>query len=88
MENREFTVESAYAYDRASTGRWLRSHLLRFPLLPTLSLAGTLANNALLAVPPLLIGRAFDTVLSPTPDPNVLLVVAALVLATGLLRAL
>jgi ATP-binding cassette subfamily B protein len=88
MENREFTVESVYAYDRASTGRWLRSHLLRFPLLPTLSLAGTLANNALLAVPPLLIGRAFDTVLSPTPDPNVLLLIAGLVLATGLLRAL
>ena len=88
MENREFTVESAHVYDRASTGRWLRSHLLRYPLLPTLSIVGTLANNALLAAPPLLIGRAFDIVLSPAPDPSVLLLIAGLVLATGLLRAL
>ena len=88
MENREFTVAAAYRYDRASTGRWLRSHLLRYPWLPATAVAGTLLNNLLLAAPPLLIGRAFDLILSGTGSLAALLPLALLVLAAGLARGL
>jgi ATP-binding cassette subfamily B protein len=87
MENREFTVESSHRYDRASTGRWLRSHVLRYPWLPIVAVAGSLINNALMAAPPLLIGRAFDLVLSGVGSLAALLPLALLVLAAGLARA-
>ncbi|MCC6629058.1 MAG: ABC transporter ATP-binding protein [Chloroflexi bacterium] len=88
MENREFTVAHAHQYDRVSTGRWLWSHLRRYPFLPLVALAGTGLNNALLVVPPLLTGRAFDLVLGGTPTTEPLLWLALAVLAVGLGRAL
>jgi ATP-binding cassette, subfamily B, bacterial len=85
-EKREFTVESAHTYDRTSPVRWLRSHVLRYPLLPVIILLGILVNTSLMALPPLLIGQAFDLILSPAPGVDQLLILALLIAGIGLTR--
>jgi ATP-binding cassette, subfamily B, bacterial len=86
VENREFHVESAHVYDRATPVRWLLSHLRRYPYLPLIAVLASFLNNALLAVPPILIGIGFDNILSPAPDAGLLARLALIVLATGLAR--
>ena len=86
VRKQEFVVASAYRHDDRSPGRWLLSHLLRYPFLPVGALLATLLQTVLLAVPPVLIGQAFDLILSPAPDTDLLLWLALLVLASGLAR--
>jgi ATP-binding cassette subfamily B protein len=62
VANQEFTVDQATTFDTSSTGRWLRSHLLRYPWLPIGVVAGMVTTNVLFTVSPLLIGQAFDLI--------------------------
>ncbi|MDY6876745.1 MAG: hypothetical protein SWK90_11165 [Chloroflexota bacterium] len=63
MTRREFTPTTEYRYNRTSPGRWILSHVLRYPLPPLgVVLAGILANT-LASWSRVLPGRAFDCVL-------------------------
>jgi len=64
LTKREFTPTTEYCYNRTSPGRWILSHVLRYPLLPLgMALAGILSST-LASWARVLPGRAFDCVLS------------------------
>jgi ATP-binding cassette subfamily B protein len=62
---REFTVANEYQYNQSSPLRWIVSHILRYPLLPIGLFLGTIATTGLFSYGSLLIGQAFDLILTP-----------------------
>jgi ATP-binding cassette subfamily B protein len=73
----EFAIEGAHRYNRAGPGRWIVSHLLRYPLFPLIVIAGAVANNYAYSVIQVLVGRAFDLISQAGWSPAELGVVAA-----------
>lgn len=65
MALREFTVANEYQYNQSSPLRWIVSHILRYPLLPIGLFLGTIATTGLFSYGSLLIGQAFDLILTP-----------------------
>jgi ATP-binding cassette subfamily B protein len=64
----EFVVADDYAYDQTSPFRWILSHALRYyPYIGSFAL-GAFCNALGASLIPLLIGIAFNTILSPHPD--------------------
>jgi ATP-binding cassette subfamily B protein len=64
MNAREFTVSDEHQYDRRSPWRWIGSHIRRYPLLPLLFLLTTAAMAGAQSLAAVLMGQAFDTVIS------------------------
>jgi len=59
---REFTVADEYRYDHRSTGRWLFSHLRRYPFLPLIFVLTTIGMATAQSLSAVQVGRAFDAV--------------------------
>ncbi len=86
MNNREFTPDSEYSYDRSSVWRWLVSHALRYPVhvvVGTLLRAGVVV--AAVQVPKLM-GDAFDAVGGADSGRNVLFGFALAIVGLSVLR--
>ncbi|MBI3359969.1 MAG: ABC transporter ATP-binding protein [Chloroflexi bacterium] len=66
--NREFTVQHAFRTDRRSPVRWVVSHVLRHKAIIAMFFFGAIGNAAMAAVPPVLIGTAFNALLASPPD--------------------
>ena len=81
MEAREFTPQDEYAYSRSSPAKWIVSHVLRYPIFPLLSALLAIVANSLESWSRLLIGQAFDLILSPEPAVQKVLLIALSVLA-------
>ncbi len=64
----EFVLPQALRSDRRTPLRWVLSHVRRQWWLLILLLVGALGNASLAAVVPVLIGRAFNVMLSAAPD--------------------
>ena len=62
LRRREFTAGDEFHYDRRSPGRWIRSHILRYPVLPLVFLLTTVGMAVSQSAGAVLIGRAFDAV--------------------------
>jgi ATP-binding cassette subfamily B protein len=60
----EFTISTEYETRRTSPARWIFSHAIRQKLLLAIALAGAFGNAALAALVPILIGQAFQVVLT------------------------
>jgi ATP-binding cassette, subfamily B, bacterial len=60
----EFRVAGEYRYSRRGPARWIVSHALRYPLIPTAVLSFAVAAGVLGSRAPLIVGRAFDHVIS------------------------
>ncbi len=86
--NREFTVADEYLYNRRSAGRWITSHLLRYPLLPALVVVLSVSEMGLFSYAPILTGQAFDLMLSPQRSIAALTGVALLVLGVRFIQGL
>jgi len=86
MEKREFTVESAYRYDRLGPLRWIVSHLLRYPYLSVLAIVATVFNNAAYSYIQVLMGRAFDLITTPGWQTAALQRLAVAVVASGVIQ--
>lgn len=83
----EFTLPEEHSANRSGPQRWLISHVMRYwPLTITL-LGGAIANAALAAAVPILVGQAFNVVLADPADPAALLRIALIIVATQLLRS-
>jgi ATP-binding cassette subfamily B protein len=83
----EFTLPEEHSTNRSGPQRWLISHVLRYwPLTITL-LGGAIANAALAAAVPILVGQAFNVVLADPADPGALLRIALIIVATQVLRS-
>lgn len=62
INRREFTVANEYVYNRRNPVSWIRSHMLRYPLLPIIAVVGTILSNAAMSWASLLVGDAFDLI--------------------------
>ncbi|CAA9389100.1 MAG: Heterodimeric efflux ABC transporter, permease/ATP-binding subunit 1, partial [uncultured Chloroflexia bacterium] len=86
--NREFTVAGEHVYNRRSAGRWIMSHVLRYPLLPALVVLFSVSEMVLFSYAPVLIGQAFDLMLSPQRSVAALTSIALLVLGVRIVQGL
>ncbi len=88
MTLREFTVADEYVYDHRSPLRWIFSHIMRYPWLPVATITGYVCTASLFSISAILIGRAFDLISTPGADRGDLLVLALLILASGVSQGL
>ena len=93
MTKREFQVKNEYQYNRKGPLRWVFSHLMRYPLLPLVLIAGAAANNFAYSYIQVFVGRAFDVILVPGFQLSALVIPVIAILAsaagqgvTGVLR--
>src|SRR5689334_4941092 len=63
MQQREFTIANEYHYDRRSAPRWVLSHVLRYPLVPSVFLLTAIGMAAAQSFGALAVGQAFDTLI-------------------------
>ncbi|MCS7054812.1 MAG: ABC transporter ATP-binding protein/permease [Thermoflexales bacterium] len=84
----EFSVEREWHSDRRSPARWVFSHIWRYKLYIVGILIGSLGNAGGGAVMPLLVGRAFDAVVARPPDIATLGLMAVLIVASQIARAI
>ncbi|HMO57389.1 MAG TPA: ABC transporter ATP-binding protein [Roseiflexaceae bacterium] len=87
MTAREFTVADEYRYDHRSPWHWVASHIRRYPHLPILFFLTSLAMASAQSLSAVLVGRAFDTVIS-SPAAAPIAAAAALVAASYLAYAI
>src|SRR5687768_11407180 len=83
---REFTVAGEYNYTRSSPARWVISHLLRYPVIPIFVVLANLIEAGLFSYAPVLVGQAFDLMLSPQRSVGALLRVALLIAGVRLVQ--
>jgi len=63
--NSEFRSGEEVGYDLRSPGRWIISHLLRYPWLPLMAALFSVANNIGYSGLQVLVGRGFDVLAKP-----------------------
>jgi ATP-binding cassette subfamily B protein len=61
---REFRIEGEYDYNRSSPLRWIVSHLMRYPLLPLITVLASIVNNLCYSYVQIFVGRGFDVITS------------------------
>lgn len=82
----EFTLPQVHSANRSGPERWLISHTLRYWPLSITLLGGAIANAALAAVVPILVGQAFNAILESPPDTVALTRIALTIAGTQVLR--
>jgi ATP-binding cassette subfamily B protein len=82
----EFTLPRAPASDRRTPRRWILSHVARHAWIVTMLLVGAVGNAALAAVVPVVIGQAFNLVLSGQADAAGLARLALIILVSQIVR--
>jgi ATP-binding cassette subfamily B protein len=82
----EFTLPEEYSANRSGPELWLISHVLRYWPLGIILLGGAVSNAALAAVVPVMVGQAFDLILSASASLNDLMRIALIIGATQVLR--
>jgi ATP-binding cassette subfamily B protein len=65
MSKKEFRLENEYRYNRTGPGRWILSHLARYPVFPLVALVAAVLNNFFYSSIQIYIGRAFDLITTP-----------------------
>jgi ATP-binding cassette, subfamily B, bacterial len=86
LRRREFTVAGEYEYNRSSTVRWVLSHLLRYPFIPVFVIVANVVEAGLFSYAPILVGQAFDLILSPQRSVQALFWAAITVVGVRLLQ--
>ncbi|MFH2113333.1 MAG: ABC transporter transmembrane domain-containing protein, partial [Spirochaetota bacterium] len=84
----EFRSGEAREYDTRSAGRWVASHLLRYPWLPLCAFVFAVANNVGYSSIQVLIGRGFDVLSAPGFTNAALLRVALLIAGAAAMQGL
>ena len=78
----EFTIPRRNKTNRDGPVRWIFSHYLHHWPLGVSMLIGAIGNAALAAVVPVLIGQAFNDILSESPDLSLLVQIAVWIVLT------
>ena len=87
MAKSEFSVSNQWTIDQRGPVRWVTSHLMRNKLIMLGVVAGAAANAALAAALPLFTGIAFDAVVNATPNLQLLLWAAILLVFSQVIRS-
>ena len=87
MSASEFLVKQDFHSDRRTPVRWVLSHSLRHWRVIVMMVLGALGNAALAAVPPLLIGIAFNAINQPLPDYVTVTAMAIWIVVSQLVRS-
>ncbi len=80
----EFSVTGAYAYNHASTTRWLLSHIWRYRIFAFVMLIAAVINSTGQAAIATLVGDAFTIVSRESPDLDRLRTIVAMIFGLGL----
>jgi ATP-binding cassette subfamily B protein len=81
LSQREFTINSAYDYNRSGSVRWLLSHFWRYKYVVACFLLLSLAGNILGSTISILTGSAFTVVLQGAADRLISIMLTLLVIA-------
>jgi ATP-binding cassette, subfamily B, bacterial len=76
MSSRTHSATTSLAYDQSGPGRWILSHVLRYPLLPVAQAALIVAARVLGTQSPIYLGRTLDHILSPGRNLRTLLLLS------------
>ncbi|MFO7537756.1 MAG: ABC transporter ATP-binding protein [Chloroflexota bacterium] len=87
MSSKEFRLENEHQYDRQGAVRWIFSHLRRYPWLPLTVLGAAVINNFAASYIQVLIGQAFDLIVSPAWETAVLLAIAVAVFGAAVIQS-
>jgi ATP-binding cassette, subfamily B, bacterial len=82
----EFRSGEEIAYDLRSPGRWIVSHLLRYPWLPAMAAIFSLANNIGYSGIQVLVGKGFDVLAKPGWSVAQLALVATLIAGAAIVQ--
>jgi ATP-binding cassette, subfamily B, bacterial len=63
MQHREFTISNEYRYDRRAPGRWVLSHIVRYPVLPVVFILTAIGMAAAQSLGAVFVGRTFDVLI-------------------------
>jgi ATP-binding cassette subfamily B protein len=83
----EFTLPEEYSANRSSPVRWLISHAMRYWWLSLTLAGGAISNAALAAAVPILVGQAFEFVLTSPINTQPLVRIALTIAGTQVLRS-
>jgi len=84
----EFTLERKHHSDRRGPVRWLWSHSTRHNWIIIMLITGAIGNAALMAVVPVLTGRAFNDMLAKPPRMDALLPLALIMGGSQIVRGI
>ncbi|RME12023.1 MAG: ABC transporter ATP-binding protein [Ardenticatenia bacterium] len=84
----EFNIPTPYETDKRSPARWLFSHARRHWVFILMAMIGAFGNAALAAAVPVLVGRAFNGILSGAEPKALLLQTGVLLVSTQGIRAI
>jgi ATP-binding cassette, subfamily B, bacterial len=87
LSSKEFRLENEHQYDRQGAVRWIFSHLRRYPWLPLTVLGAAVINNFAASYIQVLIGQAFDLIVSPAWETAVLLAIAVAVFGAAVIQS-
>lgn len=86
MATAEFVLPKARSYNRETTLRWILSHMGRHWWIVLMSVLGAVGNAAMASAVPILVGRAFNVILSASPDLGQLVRISLLIILSQVLR--
>lgn len=84
----EFKLDKEYPYKQTGAVRWIVSHMMRYPLLPLIAIAGSVINNFAYSFIQIFIGRAFDLLIQPNWATTALLALAIAVFVAAVVQGL
>lgn len=86
MAKKEFRVKGAYNFNKKSSGAWILSHVMKYPLLPFIVIIMTIVNNLAYSNIQLYIGKSFDKIISPNWIISDLLILAAVIIMSAVVQ--
>ena len=82
----EFTLYRKHKYNQSSPARWILSHAAPYWWIIIMLVTGAIGNAVLAVVVPVLTGNAFNAMLAPQPDTNMLLPLALTIGISQIIR--
>jgi ATP-binding cassette, subfamily B, bacterial len=84
----EFTISRTHKTNRSTPARWIWSHTIRYWWLLIIIVIGALGNASLAGIMPVYVGDAFNAITAKTPQPEKLLPLMWMIIASQIIRGI
>ena len=84
----EFTISRTHTTKRTSPARWIISHASRYGWIWVMIFIGAIGNASLAGLLPVYVGQAFDAITAETSQPEKLLMLMWLIIASQIIRGI